>query len=362
MGQLIEVPGHGQVEFPDGMSDEQIGLAIRKNMMVPMDASWLDRRTEQARKFMPPADQRWGAAMEKLPYEAGAKVTDVTGSPALGYAANVGVSAIPALFGGKAAGEAAGPLLENAATSLMTSAVKPTLKAVQTGRAATAIQTMLDEGINATASGVMKLKGKIFQLNNEIKDAIANSTAIVNKSAAYGPLKETLDNFTKQVNPNADIAAIRSAWDEFINHPTITGDTIPVQTAQELKQGTYRVLAKKYGQIGSAETEAQKAIARGLKEQIAVAVPEVSGLNAQESKLLTALGVLERRVAVEGNKNPAGLSLLTHSPGAALGFMADRSGALKSILARLLYSGSEAIPQAAVGGGITGLEALQRRQ
>lgn len=31
MPQIIEVPGHGQVEFPDGMSDEQIVAAIRAN-------------------------------------------------------------------------------------------------------------------------------------------------------------------------------------------------------------------------------------------------------------------------------------------------------------------------------------------
>jgi len=33
MGQLIEVPGYGQVEFPDGMSDSDIASAIKKNMM-----------------------------------------------------------------------------------------------------------------------------------------------------------------------------------------------------------------------------------------------------------------------------------------------------------------------------------------
>lgn len=35
MPQLVEVPGYGQVEFPDDMNDEQITAAIRKNMMAP---------------------------------------------------------------------------------------------------------------------------------------------------------------------------------------------------------------------------------------------------------------------------------------------------------------------------------------
>jgi hypothetical protein len=37
--QKIEVPGHGVVEFPDGMSDDEIVKAIKKNMLVPKPAS-----------------------------------------------------------------------------------------------------------------------------------------------------------------------------------------------------------------------------------------------------------------------------------------------------------------------------------
>lgn len=33
MPQIIEVPGYGDVEFPDGMSDEQITSAIQQNIM-----------------------------------------------------------------------------------------------------------------------------------------------------------------------------------------------------------------------------------------------------------------------------------------------------------------------------------------
>lgn len=34
MATIVEVPGHGQVEFPDGMSDADIAAAIKKNMVV----------------------------------------------------------------------------------------------------------------------------------------------------------------------------------------------------------------------------------------------------------------------------------------------------------------------------------------
>lgn len=34
MTQIVEVPGYGKVEFPDGMSDEQIAAAIKRNILV----------------------------------------------------------------------------------------------------------------------------------------------------------------------------------------------------------------------------------------------------------------------------------------------------------------------------------------
>jgi hypothetical protein len=113
-----------------------------------------------------------------------------------------------------------------------------------------------------------------------------------------------------------------------------------VQDAQAMKQGTYKVLAGKFGEQGSASTEAQKALARGLKEEIANAVPEVALTNAELSKLLKTLSVAERRALIEGNKNPGGLSLLAGSKAGLLGFLADRSAGLKALAARGMHSAS----------------------
>lgn len=130
------------------------------------------------------------------------------------------------------------------------------------------------------------------------------------------------------------------------------GATMPVQLAQKMKQGTYQVLAKKYGQIGSADTEAQKGLARGLKEEIAKAVPDVGALNAKESELINALNVSERRALMDMNKNPMGLAGLAHSPAAWAAFMADKSALFKSLAARALNT-SSAAPRYA-GGALGG--------
>lgn len=290
-------------------------------------------------------------ALEAAPYEAGGAITDLTGSPAAGFATNLSLQALPMLFGGEAV--KGGVALKNVGRDLMQSALKPTIKQLKSGDAATAIDTMLEGGYNATAGGVKAIKAEIGRLNDQIKDVIANSGASIKKSDVGKSLIDLLDKFKMQVNPTADMNAVRQAWLDFRNHPLLAGKTdIPVQLAQELKQGTYNQLKKKYGQMGTADVEAQKGLARGLKEEIASAVPEIAGLNAKESALIRTMNVAERRALMELNKNPMGLALLAHSPASWAAFMADKSALFKSLAARAIYSGSDQIPATAARGGI----------
>jgi len=225
---------------------------------------------------------------------------------------------------------------------LMQSALKPTQKQLESGKAATAVKTMLEEGINPTQVGVKKLENKITDINNQIVNKIGSSTGTVSKTDVLKYLDDIESKKLKQVNPSDDISAINKVRQEFMayNQPIIktTSQTIPVQLAQELKQGTYSALKKKYGQLGSTEVEAQKTLARGLKEKVGEAVPEVVGLNKKESELIDTLDVVERRALMELNKNPAGLALLTESPQQFAAFMADKSALFKSLLARSLYN------------------------
>src|SRR5262249_8299174 len=106
--------------------------------------------------------------------------------------------------------------------------------------------------------------------------------------------------------------------------------------AQAMKQGTYRVLKGKFGEQGSASVEAQKSLARGLKEEIAIQFPEIDGLNAQESKLLGLQPVLERAVNRIGNHQAVGIG--TPVAGAAAkavtgnGYVAGAISTLKAVL------------------------------
>lgn len=237
-------------------------------------------------------------------------------------------------------------MMDDGANKLMQSAIKPTIKQLKTGEAQTAIDTLLQYGISPNAKGVEKLRGMIDDIDTQIADKVANSSATIYKSKVVNRLADVRKAFGSQVSPTADLNAIQGVADDFLSHPNYPGASIPVQAAQEMKQGTYKVLSKKYGQLGGAETEAQKGLARGLKEEIANAIPEISGLNAQESKLITTLGVAERRALMDLNKNPVGLSALASNPLAAATFFADRSPAFKALAARMINASAGGVRSA----------------
>jgi hypothetical protein len=276
----------------------------------------------------------------ELAHSAGEKVSDVTGSPALGTYINTGLNVIPAILGAKGSSTLSGAT-GAASERLMRSALKPSADLVKSGDAAKAIQTLLDEGVNVTPGGANKVAGRISSINDQIAEAIVNSNARVPKIGVANRLQDLTKQVEKQVNPNADMKAVEAAYNEFADHPLIPGADLPVQLAQEMKQGTYRRLRDKYGEMGNADTEAQKGLARGLKEEIATAVPEVGPLNARESELLNAKKMLDHRVAVAGNHNPIGITHLSPGLGNLIAGLLDRSELVKSLMARGLNPGKD---------------------
>lgn len=258
-----------------------------------------------------------------------------------------------------AAGTEAG--LQRGASRLMQSALKPPLEAARKGQAEPAVKTLLEQGINVSRGGIEKLNDKITDLNTRISEVIQNSPAVIDKQAVGYRLQGLIDKFQKQVNPEKDVRAIQKAWDEFLDHPLLRGNNIPIQTAQEMKKGTYRALGTKpYGELSGAETEAQKTLARGLKEEIAAMAPEVRPLNAEESKLLNALPLVERRVLHEANKNLTGLGFLSWNPKMFVAYMADRSSLFKSLVARMLSGTTKGVPNMNIAAPAFGIGAIEQ--
>lgn len=352
------------LEFPDG-TDPAVVQSTVKKMLAPPErrrVAWGDAGAALN------AGEAMGAVndfIDRKAYQAGGAVTDAAAkvlppeaAAAAGYATNVGLQAAPALLGGEVA-KAAGPLLRTGAEKLMQSALKPGYAELKSGDAAKAVSTMLDEGISVTQGGVDKLRGQIDKINDAITAKLKDNPQTIEAfKVVRGRLDELKDRVMKQVTPNADVATVEKAVNEFLNHPLLRQlGEIPVKLAQEMKQGTYRALGgKSYGELKGADTEAQKTLARGLKEEISAAVPGIAELNAKESTLLNALEQVQKRALMEGNKNTGGLAWLAKNPAAWAAFMADKSSAFKSAVARMMNAGQEQIPATAARAGVAGYQ------
>lgn len=310
-------------------------------------------------------------AFNNMGYEAGGLATDLStklgASPEtaakFGYGANVATDALPMVAGGVLGAASKVPeVLQGGGRWLMGTALKPSTKDWLSGNADKAIETMLEKGYNASKGGVLSMRQRIEELGGKISSVLEPSSKELNKEALIERLLPTYDKALTGGAPAENISAIGKVAEDFRNHPALAGhETVPIQLAQEMK----KTMGKEIGNAAygsglklDAERDAKKALVRALKEDISKAEPAVAPLNAEQSQLINAAKIAERRAASEGNANPAGLALLTHNPEAAIGFIADKWGLTKSLAARLLYHHATAIPASAgrIAGGAIGAD------
>lgn len=235
---------------------------------------------------------------------------------------------------------------------LMQKALKPTMTVLKEygTTAPKLVQTLLESGVSVTQGGVDKLQKLFDATNQEIAEALgkrddiltrSGDNAVVDKTRVAARTLQTAGKLAEKTNPTADLRALGDTVEEFLNHPTQPGNlTLP--EAQKMKIGTYQQIGKKYGEQSFAAVETQKALARGLKEEIAAEVPSISTLNQKDSELMAALDAVGRRVAQTGNKDPVGFTWVAQHPTTFLAAIMDRSPAVKSMLARGLYSSAGA--------------------
>lgn len=236
-------------------------------------------------------------------------------------------------------GNFVGSKLAAAAPRMMQSAAKPTQSVLnEYGTTAPKIvKTLLDEGVDVTEAGLSKLQTLLAATNDEIRAAVAASGGQISKKSVAARALSTADRVAKQTNPTADLKVVGETVEEFVNHPIFKGPTLSVPEAQAMKVGTYQQIGKKYGEVSSAGIETQKALARGLKEEIAAEVPAIGALNRREAELLAASEVIGRRTALAGNRDPVGFAWVTAHPVTFLTALMDRSPVVKSMLARGFY-------------------------
>lgn len=365
--QIIDVPGQGEVEFPADMPDAEIQRVIKRNLLAPNKFSETPGGAALSMRGSVGFGKRGDTmgdihrARDKMVYEAGGLATDLTGSPGAGSFANAAADAVtdPLTYVGGGLGKLGQSAAVSQAKSWMQQALRPTFRDLDLGKADRAAQTLLDEGINVTRGGIEKLRMMGTALNKQVDDIIARwPWATVDKGQAAGRIHDLIAKIeSSNWAPQEARAAAEKVYDSILSNP-LTGSRIPIAKAQEYKQTIYKALKDKYGELGSDTTEAMKAGARGLKEEIENLQPEVKAVNERASDIWNALNVTERRALMAGNNQTGGLAWLTHNPWSFSATMADRSSAIKSILARALYSG--VAPNSTVAGA--GMGALIGQQ
>ncbi len=220
-----------------------------------------------------------------------------------------------AITGGAGLLAGSGRLFMNAARKIYQSAMKPSTAGVGGAqRAASVVETGLKEGIILTESGIEKTTKMIDDMESRLGEAI-DKAQDANGWISTGYITSFVDDAKKLFQNIADVAESDRALSEIdkivSNFRKAHGDIIPVKVAQDIKVATYQWLKKEYqsaaSKIGTASTEANKSIARGLKEGIVDVAPIVGDINARLKKLYEFDVALEKSMGRGKNLNLLGL-------------------------------------------------------
>lgn len=309
-----------------------MGQALSGNPQAVSDAmmtvgSGDQRRQQQGRsgatdlwgayRFIAPAGDAVGlntAGMENAANEGDtAGVAGHAAAPIVAMAASeVGARAVPKMVTAAERGALLGKTPEGAYESAM----KPSPAKYSAGQRSQMVQTALQEGIPVSKSGLAKLQDLIDDLDAKRDAAIAfDPNRPVSTVNSVRNLDQVRQRFSNQVTPQNDLAQIDAAQADFLNNPKLQPQgagpgpsSLSAQDAQAMKSGTYRALGdKSFGELKGARVESEKALARGLKDSIAEAFPELKNLNARESKLFDLQGPLEQAVNRISNHQVIGI-------------------------------------------------------
>lgn len=208
---------------------------------------------------------------------------------------------------------------EKIAKFFMNQALSPTITQHTSGAGENAVNYMLRNNLNATKGGVKYIEDDITKLNSQVDDIInATKGKTIRKNHIFKNLDDARNKFVQQVDNEADLKAFDAVINRFKDR--FNNKTISVKEAHDLKKGTYARLNKKYGELGSAEVEAQKTVARLLKEEVERMttknnVNRIKDLNGKIREAVDTLDVVTRRTFLDSNKKTFhGLSLLAHDP------------------------------------------------
>lgn len=223
------------------------------------------------------------------------------------------------------------------AEKMYMSALKPkpsnrALKAPEQRSAA--FQTALDNDIKVSGKGAERARGLVMDNSDKVDDILKNEAA----AGAAIDMESVIDRLDSlRSKPDTDMIGRGRVIDKkagsFIDsHP----EQIPVDVANEIKKNTYARLDKQYLKHGSVGVEAEKALARGIKEEIAAKFPEIAGLNADSAALITLQKAIDDALPRINNNNVISMDTAVKTIGG--GQVGGTAGATATFLTNVLAS------------------------
>lgn len=313
-GFLADVGGAGWDIFT-GKGTRQ-AMELLQGTVSPISTSLVGAAAYAApESFQAPSREEW----EQAATGAGANV----GGILLGEGAGKGITKIASK-------------IPKVSEGLYQESLKPGSRVNTTADIKARVRTGLKQGITIDEKGLGRLQGLVDQLNSSIEADIATDpNAPISPTDVSTRLVDARRAAQIQALPESDVSAVDAARTEWLRqhqipgrpavlpratglvdaqgNPIMTSGTpavpardIPIKAeeAQELKKGTYRQMSKKaYGEQQSGTVEAQKALARGLKEELEHIFPEIKSKNLAEGELIDLQPDLEAAVNRLGNKS-----------------------------------------------------------
>lgn len=258
--------------------------------------------------------------------------------------ANVGRAIEPLNAVTKPLGMMGSPILDKIPMRLYESAIKPPAESKKLNRAnkLQVLQEGLDNGIVPTQAGIDKLEGLIKDINRDIKNTISTGATdgkTVNVLDIANRLDDTEKFFKEMPDNKSYLDAIEKVREGLLDKGDSMGN-IPLSQAQKMKTTIYRVLKDSYGELSTATKEANKAVARGAKEEIANIFPEINYLNNKESLLLKLEPMIEKAAGRINKRDLMGIG--TPIAGGAIGAVTSHGVGQAAMLAKAVLDNPKA--------------------
>jgi len=226
------------------------------------------------------------------------------------------------------------------------------------------MQTAAREKALPTARGAGLLGERIEPLAQQARQVVEDATTAgerISRKSVVERAIPVMEEAGKQVAPIRPTRQAAGVVSEFIES---VPEQITPSRAQAIKQTTGKALHKQYGELKSSQVEANKAIVRGLKEELENLHPELKKLNEGQAELINLKRAIEDSVGRIENRNLLGLdtAALMGGAGIAGGPFAGASALIgKSILghpqvkSRLAIALARArkVPNIGTGGAAT---------